>query len=383
MFRKNIYNFRQPCFTSKSEILRLMTDKTKHENIVGRGRCFFGSSYYTLMGYPENYFPDKVKVDSDELNNWINSYVIEPILRESESRSLEFAIWVYRFIFTPNEETEEIKQNAELLRQVFNTKSMNKLYNDNFEDDTLFLDLLHVMENLSQLSNNEASGRIDIFEVLALSFFHILRLVICFPIIFHLSKSDTETNLTIYANRKNIDAKDLKSVYFTEESTPLKLLLDDLLHHSNLNNCINECLRLTLQEIYQSKGFAKFEKSYLNHVKSFNSPSDKGIDAIYTSCNPSIGPGQVLADGFGARIHIKNCRHESILNVFLPRTKLLKEVFILQVRDHFLAVRPEGVLPRCSKKTGVVIGAQIFSIPNSMEEIEPPHKKSKEEFDVA
>ena len=355
MFRKNIYNFRQPCFTRKSEIFRLMADKTKHENILGMGRCFFGASYYTLMGYPENYFPDKVNVDSDELNNWIDSYVIQPIVRESESRSLEFAIWVYRFIFTPNEETKEIKQNAELLRQVFNTKSMNKLYNDNFENDTLFQDLLHVMDNLSQLSNDEAPGRIDIFfEVLALSFFHILRLVICFPIIFHLSKSDTETYLTIYANRKNIDAKDLKSVYFTEESTPLKLLLDDLLHHSNLNNCINECLRLTLQEIYQSKGFAKFEKSYLNHVKSFNSPSGKGINASYTSCNPSIGPGQVLADGFGARIYIKNYHHdhETMLNDFLPRTKLFKEVFILQVKDHFLAVRPEGVLPRYSKKTG-------------------------------
>lgn len=339
-YQDKIYNFRTQRFLKENEILSLMVDISRCERLMKKSGCFFETCYYTLMGYPVDYFPDdQIQTQrAHDLDGWIKFYVIGPILKEIELKSVDFFNWVYIFIAE-----SESEQN---LRKVFSVD----LYESYFNDDkaTSFTDILHVISFFSFLKDEQSERITERLDLLRDCLLHILRLFMCFPDYFMCINVhfDVEEYLKVYSLIRS-DVTKITEMYISTDIkfTSLQNLLKNSVLVINLSECVNKILVQTLTKIGTHEQFIQFQSLYTEHIKSLRDEKRK-----YLSFNSKIGPAQVLADGFCAKINIQ--LHENNVFSLFPKDMQLcnKEIFILQEVNTYIAVRPDGAVPRLHRK---------------------------------
>ena len=319
-----------------------MCDTSRHEAVMTKNGCFFETCYYALMGYPVDYFPDqKTQRTEHNLNGWVNFYVMKPILAEIKSKSVDFFHWVYIFI------TEsQSQQNA---RKVFNID----LYDNYFQDDDtsiIFTDILHVISSLPFLKDEKSDRVTERLDLLSDCLLHILRLFICFPDDFmcNTESFDVQESIKVYSLIRN-DVNKIRDMYDSPDTDciSLKQILNNSVLLINLSERINIILVKTLERIGVNTEFVHFKKLYTEHIKFLIEDKENK----YLSFNPHIGPAQVLANGFSAKIHFR-LNKDNVFNFFPNKDMQLckKEIFILQENNKCFVVMPNDVVPRSSRK---------------------------------
>jgi hypothetical protein len=337
-------------YLSPEDVDVLFSNRKQEENMLEDGRCFCELARYAFDNYPVDYDPKNDKLCDKKINDWIQGYVIEPIMMKIISSPYECIDWVVDYSKTLKKKKEDInKHNTEMLKILNTIIGVKKydIYAKDMEKEVscnLYYDIAKIREYLCISEKNALSVEDFLFVDT------ILRISFCFQNEFEIDIDDP--SITLYTEKiRTLTFEEIKTILScgficddrisVDEMLSIQRLLKKTFLHTNLLSLLDTCYRRTCHLIITDKKYIDLLLKYQNYIKSLNVMKAHA----YAYCNPFVGPAQILADIFGVKITILG-GEETIF--FIPKQILtIKEIFIRHVEKHFLLYRPDGVLPRC------------------------------------
>jgi hypothetical protein len=311
-----------------SDILTI--EGNKYEIIKGTtsdGRCFSASIFYDLY--------ERIPNDN-QLNEWIKTYIIDPILNTKGTDCSTFFIWATNWAGMHNGYTSIDRRSR--IQPVIITQDISNI-SDIFSNIKIKIEAITGIENEQRYDKQS-------FTELAYSIIDTFNKIIKVnPLL--------DKNIT---NNINEFIETINKFILTdllEEPTDLKKIKVFL---EFMKTMMTMLINSICNTIINNKSYIELISIYSSYIKSLNKGNIIDGSVFYEWTEPSVGPIDVLLNN--RSLNIKSINIHSTINPYMPFIKhesllnipLGKKLFLYHTGDHYQPLVPKQQPPPLIKQ---------------------------------